>query len=394
MATPISESKTMHGARRSALIAISLSVILTIAGCVAFLREVRTLLRIEEKQQKMQLVIRSMRACMDDMQDMETGQRGYLLTGKREYLTPFDRGAARFSDNLNELRYRVEVAVPEDKQMPVDLARLARAKKNELVKTIQLRESGHLQQAVGIVNSDEGRHHMEQIRSIIDAHIGKYNERITGIKAEIDRHLHVASTLFVLWICAIGALIASALWNVRYSHRLLRTASEQLAVQAMHDPLTHLPNRRYLNDWLNKAIARAGRLRQPVGALYIDLDGFSEINNQLGHEAGDHALKWACEVFRNNVRDSDFLARLGGDEFVVICCDQTIEQLSQLSQRLIAMMETSSPSESLPPGALSASIGIALTNNPSTSAAELIRQADGAMYAAKDAGKRCYRVAA
>jgi len=383
----------MYRARRSAIVAIALSVVLTIVGCFLFLREVGSLLKLEDKQQKTQLVMRNLRSCMQDLQDMETGQRGYLLTGRDLYLIPFHRGSAMLSDNLNELRYRIDVAYPEDKILPIQLAALAREKKNELLRTIRLREEGRLKRAIALVNSDEGKDLMDQIRTLINGHVDKYTSEMTRIKAGIEEHLDVARTLFIFWICAIGTLIASALWNVQNSHRLLKAASDQLAVQAMHDPLTGLPNRRYLNDWLDRAIARGARLQEPVGALYIDLDGFSSINNRLGHEAGDRALLWACELFRKNLRDADFLARLGGDEFLIIACDQDIGQLTQLAQRLIDMMQASAPFGQLPAGVLGASIGIALAPDHAASADELIRQADAAMYAAKKAGKRRYRVA-
>jgi diguanylate cyclase (GGDEF)-like protein len=90
---------------------------------------------------------------------------------------------------------------------------------------------------------------------------------------------------------------------------------------AMHDALTGLPNRRYLSEWLNTALAGARRAQRQLCVLYCDLDGFKAVNDRFGHEAGDRVLEQAATRLRGNLRTSDFVARLGGDEFVAVLPD-------------------------------------------------------------------------
>ena len=87
---------------------------------------------------------------------------------------------------------------------------------------------------------------------------------------------------------------------------------------ARHDELTGLPNRAYTNEWLARSIAAAKRGGEKLGLLYLDLNGFKQVNDTLGHAAGDDVLVDVAANLRSTARDSDFVARLGGDEFAVV----------------------------------------------------------------------------
>jgi diguanylate cyclase (GGDEF)-like protein len=140
-------------------------------------------------------------------------------------------------------------------------------------------------------------------------------------------------------------------------------------------------------------MADSVRRREPLAALFIDLDGFSDINNTLGHDAGDAALVWASEALRSQIRSTDCLARLGGDEFVIIARGLAPTQLEGLAQRLLQTFAGGRPVSQMPLGALGLSIGIAQLPLDDPDMDRLLADADQAMYEAKRAGKRCYRVA-
>jgi len=165
-------------------------------------------------------------------------------------------------------------------------------------------------------------------------------------------------------------------------------ADEQLAFLATHDPLTGLPNRTLILDRVEQMLARSRRSQTPVAALFVDLDNFKSINDTLGHGVGDELLQAVAARLKGVVRDADALGRLGGDEFVVVTEELSLE----VGPELIAerLLEALKPSFKLGAGeetrvTVTASIGIAAGDH--SSAEELLRDADIAMYRAKWDGK-------
>lgn len=165
---------------------------------------------------------------------------------------------------------------------------------------------------------------------------------------------------------------------------------DRIRHQSLHDPLTELPNRALIIERAKQILARARRQRRPAAVLYIDLDGFKDINDTLGHASGDELLQMVARRLESTVRESDTVGRLGGDEFVVLVDDAELDAVGTVAQRLLEVLrEPSTLSEGDRPVVVEASIGIAISDR--SSANELMRQADIALYAAKAAGKDCYR---
>jgi diguanylate cyclase (GGDEF)-like protein/PAS domain S-box-containing protein len=166
---------------------------------------------------------------------------------------------------------------------------------------------------------------------------------------------------------------------------------QELTRQAFHDGLTGLANRALFRDRLDQALARSVRSADCLAVLLVDLDGFKQVNDSLGHDAGDQLLQQVAERFAGVTRPSDTLARLGGDEFALLL-DGTNEQgavgiAARLLERLaepaaIADREL----------ALGASVGIVVHTGGPGSSEDLVRHADVAMYAAKEAGRGRYEV--
>jgi diguanylate cyclase (GGDEF)-like protein len=169
---------------------------------------------------------------------------------------------------------------------------------------------------------------------------------------------------------------------------------EELAFMATHDALTGLPNRTLILDRVEQMLVRSRRNHTPVAALFIDLDNFKSINDTLGHDAGDELLRAVAARLDGVVRATDALGRLGGDEFVVIAEDLSLAAGPELvAERLLEALKQPF-TLGAPDGAttvmVTASVGIAAGER--TSAGDLLRDADIAMYRAKWDGKNRYVV--
>lgn len=169
------------------------------------------------------------------------------------------------------------------------------------------------------------------------------------------------------------------------------SAEEESRHDAHHDPLTRLPNRRLFLDRLDQAFKHARRRNQPLALLYIDLDGFKEINDSLGHGVGDRLLVDVAGRLTASLREDDSVARLGGDEFTVILSGATQRQdIEHVAESILKEMAMpfAIGKDSVK---ISASIGAAMLPDNATSPEELLRAADEAMYKAKKSGSnRCH----
>jgi len=167
------------------------------------------------------------------------------------------------------------------------------------------------------------------------------------------------------------------------AQRRLQWQSEHNAHQATHDALTGLPNRTLLNDRAGHALALAERQGGQVAMLLMDLDRFKEINDTLGHHAGDQLLVLVAERLKGTVRASDTVARLGGDEFAVLVEGATQDSAVETADRLTTALR-----ETFQIGGVSldieASIGIALSQGEQDDVTGLLQRADIAMYQAKE----------
>jgi diguanylate cyclase (GGDEF)-like protein len=195
----------------------------------------------------------------------------------------------------------------------------------------------------------------------------------------------------VLLSGTLGLLVIVLSTGRTRARALVREKTSELSHQALHDPLTGLPNRALVLDRAEQILARTAR--QPgalAGALYIDIDGFKHVNDNLGHAAGDQLLRVAGERLQSAVREQDTVGRLGGDEFVVLV-EATPDQVAPdvLADRLTETLRE--PVELGDAGkffSVTASIGVA--SGQYASPDELLRDADLALYAAKAAGKDRY----
>jgi len=169
----------------------------------------------------------------------------------------------------------------------------------------------------------------------------------------------------------------------------LHDAHAELTQAALHDPLTRLPNRRLLQQRIEQSLAEAEQRGSRFAVMFMDLDGFKQVNDAYGHQTDDALLVAVADRTRKLLRPADMLARLGGDEFVLVVPIENDEDVATLASRIIQTVgrEPLLPRHDLQ---VTASIGIAICPDHAASERQLMAFADAAMYQAKEAGRNAY----
>jgi diguanylate cyclase (GGDEF)-like protein len=345
-----------------------------------WLRQVEGLLAAQETTNDRIVALRN---TMDALLDLETGQRGYLLVGEEAYLAPYQRGRVTLKPALAALAqdFRGE---PDARKQVDDLTAIAEARLQTMSHAIELRRRGEAGAALAVVQAGEGKRLMDAFRDKAGALLRSLRDSSTKlgrkVKTKFDQTIVLGATLIAL----ILLLVAVAVGRLSVTIRRLDALQRMREREAMHDPLTALPNRRYLLDWLRIAVAAAQRGGRRLALLYFDLDGFKEVNDRLGHEAGDRVLQVMAERLKSAMRTSDFVARLGGDEFVAVLSDAPTEpNLSVMIGRLSDTL-AKAPLPDMTDGEVSASIGVARFPGDAGSPEALLSAADRAMYVVKE----------
>jgi diguanylate cyclase (GGDEF)-like protein/PAS domain S-box-containing protein len=179
---------------------------------------------------------------------------------------------------------------------------------------------------------------------------------------------------------AVGETIKLSLHNLK-----LR---EELREQAIHDPLTGLCNRRYLEENLSRELHRARRGNSPLCVVMLDLDNFKPFNDTFGHDAGDSLLRQLGQMLREKLRKSDIACRYGGDEFVLVLPDSSLADAERRVEQIRVLVKELQIRQGRPPlDTITVSAGVVTASEHNSTAAELLQAADNAMYTAKQAGR-------
>jgi len=182
------------------------------------------------------------------------------------------------------------------------------------------------------------------------------------------------------------------LLEVRLLYKQVEHYGHQMESLALHDELTGLPNRRLLLDRLSLSIAYARRNKRTMAVMYLDLDGFKQINDTLGHDAGDTLLVMVATRLVGAVRQEDTVARLGGDEFVIALWELShAEDAANLALKVVQAVSQPYSIQGRSVN-MTASIGISIYPTHGEDAATLMKSADQALYEAKHSGKNGYSV--
>ena len=235
------------------------------------------------------------------------------------------------------------------------------------------------------IHADDRDRVLEEVRQSLEDNIPFHSEyRICSKHGEY------------LWVKDAASKVidheqALYLQGVVYDISERKASEEKLLMMAHHDQLTGLANRVLFHDRLDQVVAHSKRHKQKFAVLYLDLDGFKAVNDDLGHEAGDKLLVEAAHRLKSHVREVDTVARMGGDEFTIILDDvHSRETIRTIANKLIEAI--SAPYHHVSEKhQVTMSMGIALYPDDSNNREVLITAADNAMYGAKNSGKNCYR---
>jgi diguanylate cyclase (GGDEF)-like protein/PAS domain S-box-containing protein len=199
---------------------------------------------------------------------------------------------------------------------------------------------------------------------------------LVGDAAKRDKHQASQLQLAV----TVGEAIKLSLSNLK-----LR---EKLGEEAIHDPLTGLFNRRFLEETLSRDVFRAQRRNSPLCVVMLDLDDFKRFNDMFGHDVGDSLLRELGNVLRENLRKGDISCRYGGDEFVVVLLDSPLADTQNRIEQICMLFKERQTRHGSPLlSTVTVSAGIAQAGVHSSNPSELLRAADKALYAAKEAGR-------
>jgi diguanylate cyclase (GGDEF)-like protein len=317
----------------------------------------------------------------------ETGQRNYILTENKDHLeSSLDLlKSARMS--LNELLEAVN-RDPQEVDKARQLQSLLAARVAQFEGALEPLAHKKKGAALQVLTSAEGR----QILERADEVFAQFNESQGALFERRIRELQQSArfalvTFYIATFC--GLVLLGLLYYLVYRDIAeRRRAEEKLRVVATHDPLTALPNRTLLHERLSHALAKAQHYDRHLAVLFVDLDRFKNINDTLGHEAGDLLLQMAAQRMGDCLRGTDTMARQGGDEFVVLMDELTdAGPAAGVSQRILDAMGNPFNVDGQEVH-LTASIGISVFPEDGRA---LLKNADIAMYCAKEKGRNNYQ---
>jgi diguanylate cyclase len=380
----------MKSLENKLLIGIVAIAVLLLTGGIFFYHTLTDSIETAGEVAETHEILTEVEATLSTLENAETGQRGYLISGREDYLEPF------YQANT-EIDKRVERLKTLTANNPLHKARLAaadpliRQEFDELRHTVKLRRNEGFESARDAVLTNEGKRKMDELRRLFGEIRDEETSALQTYLARSETAKRSAVTTFVVLFVLIVTLLLLIFFLIRYDAAARNLLEDRLRALARTDALTGLCNRGELNRQLEKETARARRYAVPLSMILLDIDFFKAVNDRYGHQIGDEVLKWIAKILRENARLTDTAARYGGEEFAVILPETNISQALIVAERIRAQIETSpyqpigdtSTSIEIP---LSASLGLAEWS-PADTELNLVESADQALYQAKKEGR-------
>jgi diguanylate cyclase (GGDEF)-like protein len=327
----------------------------------------------------------SLKNVQSDIVGAQTGLRGYILSGEHDRLVQAHTSLSRAVQPTQALLARPD-AIPDRTQQVESADALIGEELERFSTLIQIDRRKGMSAAIRSISATGGAATIRKVESLVQDLLAAEDAQLAARTAQSRRSSDLSvitaavATLFNLGL--LGAVILLARREIKER----RQAEEVVKFAATHDPLTGLPNRVLLAERVNRAVAAAKSEGRSTAVLFIDLDRFKNINDALGHEAGDRLLQNVADRLVRCVRRSDTVARQGGDEFVVLVENfQAPRDLIQVAEKILA--EVAGPMTVYGKEfQITASIGMSTFPADGEDLRSLLKNADIAMYRAKQQG--------
>ena len=317
---------------------------------------------------------------LSDAKDLETGQRGFLLTDDPAYLEPYQNSRKSIIAHLDILLSATRKS-PAILAQIQDSGQLIAREISILNRLIVTQEVYGQKKALGIILGGDPKRRMDSLRTSIVNIILSQNRQIIIIQSRTFKDRRRVRRNFLLLLGSSFLFIAIALYIIFQEIRKSNKLMKRLETESSQDELTGIPNRRFLQEWIRVEILQDRKKELEFTLLYLDLNHFKTINDRLGHEAGDHVLKMAVKRFQSALREGDLIVRIGGDEFTAI----TRGVLSPTEKEFLInrLKETLAHPSLVPkdfPVSFGLSVGIASYPEDGDTLDALLRVADKNMY--------------
>jgi diguanylate cyclase (GGDEF)-like protein len=339
----------------------------------------------------------ALQSYLSAVEDAETSQRGFLLTGNEKYLAPYDAAKTGITYRVNQL---ADLAKDDAESVKAaeQLKTLTWSKFSELAITIQKRRESGLQAALAVVNTDEGNNEMASIRKLVaemDQKVRRrqalsednYNDSVYRTELSFTATLIVQMILLLILSFTVQGDLkyrAKAQAELQDHRRRLALALDNEKSLSRSDYLTGLANRRAFEESFDMECKRSRRYNRPITLVYMDLDNFKQVNDGQGHQTGDEVLVAVAASLRTNLRATDCVARLGGDEFAILLPETGEEAAQIIMRKLESVLQRLLADKNWPIGF---SFGVVTFPVPLDSLEAMLQRADKLMYEAKQGGK-------
>lgn len=347
-----------------------------------FYWESRAFLADLDRQEQTHGRLDALEALLTSLQDAEVDLQGFLITGQNAYLEPYDRARHGIGDAIAALRDAYQ-RQPDQKERIALIEAMGAERLSSLDRMVAERRERGAEAAQRMFKANASKRSMDDLHFNVGKMLAMERDSLDLQRRLTHSRVRRVAAVWLLFSMASAGGFALSMALVAKQVRRNRVLALHLEHDAHHDFLTGLPNRAFFQETLVHIVARARREETRSAVLYMDLNGFKAVNDQLGHDVGDQVLIEVASRLRAAVRDADFLARLGGDEFAVLVPRYDLHR--ELTD-LIARIEQAVLRPSMPflrGRSISMSVGVATYPDDGSSAETLLVAADQAMYAAK-----------
>ena len=309
-------------------------------------------------------------------------QDSFIRTGDR-FSTTSEKLLAMLKPMLNSPREITRLKMAKIHQLLLQIITEHEQYQNQVLEMISHNEESQAPYPSALITllTEEEKDLTEELISLRDE-LQRFTQNSAHAVERHEAQIIKGVVIFTLFVFSLGTIMLMLISQIMKSRE---KAIEKISYFANYDPLTDLYNRRHFFEELNQALSQAEEQEAPLSLCVCDLDHFKQVNDTLGHLAGDNILTSFAEILRNNIRKGDFVGRFGGDEFVICFPDTTSEEAAEITERIRQCFQDANTLKS----SVTSTFGIAELNDLTRTDDMLLEKADQALYKAKENGRNC-----